>query len=121
MTGSPKFFPHRVEIIKQSDALMALDDYRAAHPEIAACWTAENDRTLREVMTEPLEFTNDRAWTLDRYRKDAVGTMYAEAAYFPDEAGARAHVRHIADWQDHQRKLRLKRQAQDAIKRRAGR
>ena len=50
-----------------------------------------------------------------------IGTMYAEAAYFPDEAGARAHVQHIADWQDHQRKLRLKRQAQDAIKRRAGR
>ena len=40
------------------------------HPEIAKFWSDPKDgRGLREVMTEPPEFTDAKTWNLDRYRK----------------------------------------------------
>lgn len=39
--------------------------------------------------------------------------IYAEAAYFADSAGRRAHVQHIADYLEH---LRFKRLRAEAIR-----
>lgn len=46
---------------------------------------------------------------------------YAEAAYFADEAGRRAHVQHIADYEESRRLARLRAASRAAIRSRLAR